>query len=57
MDGVLSDISTEVLIKLRERYVSGRARFFVLAERYEGVQCLQQRMIDTIEKELRYIPP
>ena len=53
VDGVLSDISIEMLIKLHERYGSGRTRFFVLVERCELVQCIQQRMIDAIEKELR----
>jgi hypothetical protein len=47
---VLSGISTEVLVKLRERYLNGRTRFFVLAE---GCEDIQQKMIDAIEKELR----
>ena len=50
--GVLSDISTEVLIKLLDRYLSGRTRFFVFAERGEVVECVQQKIIDAIEKEL-----
>jgi hypothetical protein len=49
---VLSEISTEVLVKLRERYLSGRTLFLPLEEGGE-MECLQQRMIEAIEKEIQ----
>jgi hypothetical protein len=49
---VLSEIPTEVLVKLRERYLSGRTRFLPLEEGGE-MECLQQRMIEAIEKEIQ----
>jgi hypothetical protein len=49
---VLSQISTEVLVKLRERYLSGRTPFLLL-EKGDEVECLRQRMIEAIEKEIQ----
>jgi hypothetical protein len=49
---MLSEISTEVLVILRERYLGGHTRFLLLGGGGE-IQCLQQRMIETIEKEIK----
>jgi hypothetical protein len=43
--GALSDISTEVLITLPDRYVGGRSG------KGELVQYIQQRIVEAIEKE------
>jgi hypothetical protein len=53
---MLSDISTELLIKLRERFRSGRTRFSVLAEgrpRPTVADWMQERLILVVEDELR----
>jgi hypothetical protein len=47
------DVSTEMLIKLRERYSSGRTRFFAFHEGPEVAHAIKEMIIDAIEKELR----
>jgi hypothetical protein len=52
----LSDISTELLIKLRERFRSGRMRFSALVEgqdRPTVADWMQERLILVVENELR----
>lgn len=52
----LSDISTELLIKLRERYRSGRTRFLAFAGGQDdprAAEWMQQTMIMVVENELR----
>jgi hypothetical protein len=52
----LSEISTESLIKLRERFRSGRTRFFALAQGRDlpaVADWMQERLILVVENELR----
>ena len=49
----LSDISTEMLIKLRERFQSGRMRFSPVAMGVAWVQECERKMIEAVEGELR----
>ena len=49
----LSNISTELLIELRERFLSGRTRFFALAEDPTAAEWMQETMIVAVENELR----
>jgi hypothetical protein len=52
----LSDISTELLIKLRERFLSGRTVFLAFAGGQDdprAAEWMQQTMIMVVETELR----
>jgi hypothetical protein len=52
----LSDISTELLIKLRERFLSGRTRFLAFAGGQDdprAAERLQETIIMVVETELR----
>jgi hypothetical protein len=52
----LSDISTELLIKLRERFRSGRTRFLASAEGHDqpkAAEWMQETLIVVVENELR----
>jgi hypothetical protein len=52
----LSDILTELLIKVRERFLSGRTRFLALAagqDHPKAAEWMQETMIMAVENELR----
>jgi hypothetical protein len=48
----LNDISTEMLIKLRERFQNGRTRFSAVAASVAWTQDCERKIIETIEGEL-----
>jgi hypothetical protein len=53
---MLSDISTEMLVKLRERYLNGRTCFSAFADGGDppnDVAWIKERMIEAVENELR----
>jgi hypothetical protein len=49
----LDDISTEMLIKLRQRFQSGHARIHALAASITWMQEFERRLIEALEGELR----
>jgi hypothetical protein len=53
---MLSDISTEMLVKLRERYLNGRMCFSASADGGNppnDIAWIKERMIEAVENELR----
>jgi hypothetical protein len=49
----LDDISTETLIKMRERFHNGRAHFRPVAASLAWMQECQREIIEAVELELR----
>jgi hypothetical protein len=49
----LDDISTEALIKLRERFQSGRARIHAVAADLTWMQEFERKVVEAVEGELR----
>jgi hypothetical protein len=49
----LDNISTEVLLKLRERFQSGRTRFHAMVASVEWMQEWEREIIEALESELR----
>jgi hypothetical protein len=49
----MDDIPTELLLKLRERLLSGQTRVAALAEGREWLPEIESRMIEALESELR----
>jgi hypothetical protein len=49
----LGDISTEMLIKLRERFQSGRTRIFAVAINRDARLRFERKVIEAVEDELR----
>jgi hypothetical protein len=49
----LDDISTEVLLKMRERFQSGRARFDAVLAGVAWMKEFEREMIRAVETELR----
>ena len=48
----LDDISTEVLIKMRERFQSGRTRFHAVTATVAWMQECERKVIEAVEAEL-----
>ena len=49
----LDNISTEVLLKLRKRFQSGRTRFHAVAASVAWTQEFERDVIEAVESELR----
>jgi hypothetical protein len=47
------DIPTEMLVKLRERFLSGRARLSMLTQDPAWLREFERGLIEALEKELR----
>ena len=50
---MLGDISTEMLVVLRDRLLSGRTRVAMLVDGSESVGEIERRMIEALESELQ----
>ena len=48
----LDDISTEMLLKLRDRFQSGRARFHAVTATVAWMQECERKVIEAVEAEL-----
>jgi len=49
----LDDISTEMLLKLRERFQSGHAHFLAVAASVAWTREFERKVIEAVESELR----
>jgi hypothetical protein len=49
----IGDIPTELLLKMRDRLLSGRTRLSALLENQEWLAEVERRMIEALENELR----
>jgi hypothetical protein len=50
---IIGDIPTELLLRMRERFLDGRASVWSFTERQEWLREFEQKMIEALDNELR----